>query len=124
VFQRIPEDFLFKESAALFKNPEVSDVKEMKVRCAVSELPLLMVLCFICQLVWKDADEQGVIDFLVKEKGFNLEKVSVIDLPVPQTHLCSAGRLKAVSSDCRKPKVCPASNDWRHSSAIPQSNAR
>lgn len=27
------------------------------------------------KLVWKEADEEGVVDFLVKEKGFNEERV-------------------------------------------------
>ena len=53
---RVGDDFLPAESAALFKNPEVTPASEIK-------------------LEWKDPDEAGIIKFLVDEKGFNLERV-------------------------------------------------
>ena len=51
------EDFRPEESAALFKQPEV---------LAADVIP---------KLEWKDPDEAGLIQFLVTEKGFNLERV-------------------------------------------------
>lgn len=53
---RVGDDFLPAESAALFKQPEVTPASEIK-------------------LEWKDPDEAGIIKFLVDEKGFNLERV-------------------------------------------------
>lgn len=52
----IPEDFLFKESRELFLKPDVTDPEEVN-------------------MVWKDADEEGIIKFLVEEKGFQLERI-------------------------------------------------
>eukprot|EP00455_Lapot_gusevi_P007195 TRINITY_DN1307_c0_g1_i8.p1 TRINITY_DN1307_c0_g1~~TRINITY_DN1307_c0_g1_i8.p1 ORF type:complete len:431 (-),score=128.07 TRINITY_DN1307_c0_g1_i8:122-1291(-) len=52
----VNEDFLFAESRELFRVPEVTDPSELK-------------------LEWTDPDEDGLIQFLVTEKGFNLERV-------------------------------------------------
>jgi len=52
----IPEDFLHAESKALFIKPDVVDVENIKLK-------------------WKDPDEKGIIEFLVNEKGFQLERV-------------------------------------------------
>lgn len=53
---QIPEDFLYKEAAALFKEPLVDDPEKL-------------------ELEWKSADEEGVLKFLVDEKGFNKERI-------------------------------------------------
>jgi hypothetical protein len=56
VFFRVTDDFMPKEAAALFKNPDVTPASEVK-------------------LEWKAPDVDGLIDFLVAKKGFNLERV-------------------------------------------------
>lgn len=53
---KIPEDFLYKESRKLFVKPDVLDPDEVK-------------------LVWKDPDEEGLIKFMVEEKGFQLDRI-------------------------------------------------
>lgn len=52
----IPEDFMYKEAAKLFHAPDVADVEKLELK-------------------WTAPDEQGLIDFLVTEKGFALERV-------------------------------------------------
>lgn len=52
---KIPEDFLYKEAHQLFVNPDVSN-EDIK-------------------LDWKDPDEEGVVQFLCNEKGFNVDRV-------------------------------------------------
>jgi len=56
---KIPEDFQHDQAHNLFENPEVLDEKQM------AEL----------KLDWKDPDEPGLIQFLVNEKGFNIDRV-------------------------------------------------
>jgi len=72
----IPDRFDYKAAAELFRAPEVNtDIK-------------------LSQLVWKDADVQGVIVVLVQEKGFNLEKVkSGLDRMRKAKHLGNQQRL-------------------------------
>lgn len=53
---RVDDNFLYREAAALFKNPEVLPADAIK-------------------LEWRDPDEEGIIQFLVSEKGFNLDRV-------------------------------------------------
>lgn len=53
---RVPEEFLPAEAAALFRDPEVTPCDQLN-------------------LVWKDPDEAGLLQFLVQEKGFSLERV-------------------------------------------------
>jgi flap endonuclease-1 len=52
----VPEDFLYKESAAAFANPDIKEAAEIK-------------------LEWKEPDEAGLIKFLVEDKGFNMDRV-------------------------------------------------
>jgi len=51
-----PEDFMYKEAAELFKQPEVADVSSLELK-------------------WTAPDEEGLMKFLVEEKGFNPERV-------------------------------------------------
>ncbi|KAJ1513495.1 Elongation of fatty acids protein 2 [Coelomomyces lativittatus] len=50
------EDWLFKEARQLFKKPNVLDPSTI-------------------QLKWNDPDEEGLIQYLVKEKNFNEERI-------------------------------------------------
>lgn len=52
-----PDDFLYSEAAELFKAPDVINDPEK------------------LQLVWGEPDEEGILQFLVDEKGFNRELV-------------------------------------------------
>jgi flap endonuclease-1 len=53
---KIPDDFLFKEAHELFENAEVADPQQFDFK-------------------WVEPDEDGIIQFLVTEKGFNLDRV-------------------------------------------------
>ena len=53
---KVPEDFPFEGARKLFFEPEVDDCKDINLK-------------------WKDPDLEGMIEFLVKEKGFNEERV-------------------------------------------------
>jgi len=56
---KVPEDFQYLEARQLFDKPEVMDNKQ------TAEL----------KLEWKEPDEAGLIQFLVNEKGFNIDRV-------------------------------------------------
>jgi flap endonuclease-1 len=49
----VPEDWPYKEARKLFLNPEITDPKDIDLK-------------------WTQADEEGVVDYLVKQKGFRL----------------------------------------------------
>ncbi|RIB03953.1 PIN domain-like protein [Gigaspora rosea] len=52
----IPEDWRYNEARELFRNPEVLDPNGIEIK-------------------WKDPDVDGVVEFLVREKGFNEDRV-------------------------------------------------
>ncbi|VDK50238.1 unnamed protein product [Gongylonema pulchrum] len=52
----IPENWKFKEARRLFLEPEVMDCEDL-------------------QLVWKDPDIEGIVQFLCGEKSFNEDRV-------------------------------------------------
>merc|ERR1712083_359711 len=49
---KVPENFLYKEATKLFISPEVANAEDIK-------------------LSWKKPDEEGLIKFMVEEKGFD-----------------------------------------------------
>jgi flap endonuclease-1 len=49
----VPSDWPYKEARKLFLNPEVTDPKDIDLK-------------------WTQADEEGVVEYLVKQKGFRL----------------------------------------------------
>jgi flap endonuclease-1 len=52
----IPENWLYKEARELFLNPEVIDANTIDLK-------------------WNEPDEDGVIEYMCKEKGFNEERM-------------------------------------------------
>jgi flap endonuclease-1 len=52
----IPDNWPYKQARILFKEPEVTDPEQI-------------------ELVWKNPDEQGLVDFLCGEKGFAEDRV-------------------------------------------------
>lgn len=64
---------MFKEAAALFRAPLVIDPKDIKVGCL--QIRSCLLTSFDYQLEWKAADEKGIMEYLVNEKGFNPERV-------------------------------------------------
>ncbi|XP_028392006.1 flap endonuclease 1-like [Dendronephthya gigantea] len=52
----IPEDWRYKEARELFKNPEVADPQTVELK-------------------WNDADVDGLVDFLVTQKGFSEDRI-------------------------------------------------
>ena len=52
----VPEGWVYKEARRLFLEPEVSDAKDVELK-------------------WRDPDEEGIVKFMVEEKGFNEERI-------------------------------------------------
>ncbi|KAF0458328.1 Flap endonuclease 1 [Gigaspora margarita] len=52
----IPEDWRYNEARELFRNPEILDPNDIEIK-------------------WKDPDVDGVVEYLVREKGFNEDRV-------------------------------------------------
>lgn len=52
----IPEDWKYKEARELFKNPDVADPEKVELK-------------------WGEVDEEGLIEFLVTQKGFSEERI-------------------------------------------------
>ncbi|RUO97166.1 putative DNA repair endonuclease rad2 [Jimgerdemannia flammicorona] len=56
VRENVPEDWKYDEARELFKNPDVKNPDEIELK-------------------WDAPDIEGIVDFLVKDKGFNEERV-------------------------------------------------
>ncbi|CAG8556086.1 11766_t:CDS:10, partial [Dentiscutata heterogama] len=52
----IPEDWQYDEARELFRNPEILDPNDIEIK-------------------WKDPDVNGIVEFLVREKGFSEDRV-------------------------------------------------
>lgn len=52
----VPENFNYQRARELFKTPDVIEPSTIELK-------------------WKDPDEEGLVEFLVKDKGFNEERV-------------------------------------------------
>jgi len=52
----VPDDWPYQEARELFKNPEVTDPKELELK-------------------WGEPDEDGLVKFMVEEKAFNEERI-------------------------------------------------
>ncbi|KAJ3047948.1 Elongation of fatty acids protein 2 [Rhizoclosmatium hyalinum] len=82
----IPEDWPYKEARELFKTPSVTDAAELDVK-------------------WEAPDEEGVVKYLVGEKGFNEDRVrSAIQKLIKTRTGTTQGRL----ADYFKPVDKPA----------------
>lgn len=53
---KVPEEYNYLEARELFKNPEIADCKQFDIQI-------------------KEPDAEGIIQFMVKEKGFGLERI-------------------------------------------------
>lgn len=53
----IPDDFMYEQARKLFKQPDVTPSKDMEA------------------LKWSDPDRDGIIEYMVTEKGFNMERI-------------------------------------------------
>lgn len=53
---KIPQGFMYKEAREMFKNPEITDCDQFDFQ-------------------WPEPDAEGLIEFMVKEKGFALDRV-------------------------------------------------
>ena len=75
----VPENFMFKEARRLFKEPEVIDTNNLELK---SSKP----------------NDEGVIDFLVKEKSFNEERVrnALARIKKAKAGVASQNRLESV----------------------------
>jgi flap endonuclease-1 len=54
----IPEDWRYQEARELFLHPDVRDADDPA-----------------CEFKWENPDVEGLVDYLVKEKGFNEDRV-------------------------------------------------
>ncbi|KAI8930199.1 PIN domain-like protein [Entophlyctis helioformis] len=52
----VPEDWPYQEARKLFQKPDVTDPETL-------------------DLVWNEPDEEGIVEYMVKEKGFNEERI-------------------------------------------------
>lgn len=52
----VPEGWVYKEARRLFLEPDVSDAKDVELK-------------------WRDPDEEGIVKFMVEEKGFNEDRI-------------------------------------------------
>lgn len=80
-------EFNYTGAAELFRNPEVTDPKAVKLEWKVSHCLLVWCcatllppvahafLTFLCAPCSQDPDEEGLVQFLVTEKGFDLARV-------------------------------------------------
>lgn len=72
---KVPEDWPYAEARKLFFEPEVDDCKDIELK-------------------WTNPDFDGLVEFLVKEKGFNEERVkSVYDRIVKSKKKGTQGRI-------------------------------
>lgn len=70
--QTIPDDWPWQEARELFKHPDVTPATEVDV----SHPPRPLASQLTCpQFKWEAPDVDGLIQFLVTEKGFNEDRV-------------------------------------------------
>ncbi|KAK9475334.1 PIN domain-like protein [Dipodascopsis tothii] len=53
---RIPDNWAYEDARELFRNPEVTDPKDVDIR-------------------WTEPDVEGLVEFMVKEKGFKEDRI-------------------------------------------------
>jgi flap endonuclease-1 len=93
---QIPEEWPYNEARKLFKEPDViTDEEQLDIK-------------------WTSPDEEGIVQFLVNENGFNIDRVTkAIEKIKTAKNKSSQGRLEsffkpvANSSVPAKRKVCP-----------------
>ena len=66
----IPDEWPFEAAKELFMKPDVTPADELEVRVLLINLKSATILKHSIQLDWKSPDVEGLVDFLVKEKGF------------------------------------------------------
>ncbi|KAG9315948.1 PIN domain-like protein [Chiua virens] len=72
----VPEEWPWQDAKKLFEKPDVLPASEVEV----DEIPTSFIVRAgltdaTCQLEWKNPDVEGLVQFLVVEKGFNEERV-------------------------------------------------
>ncbi|KAI0632213.1 PIN domain-like protein [Trametes polyzona] len=88
---QIPEEWPWEQAKAIFEKPDVTPAAEL-------------------ELEWKSPDIEGLVDFLVKEKGFNEERVRKGGEKLAKfLNAKQQGRLDGFFSV--KPKTSPAKKD-------------
>ncbi|RDX53414.1 PIN domain-like protein [Lentinus brumalis] len=90
---QIPEDWPYEAAKELFKKPDVTPANEL-------------------ELEWKSPDIDGLVDFLVREKGFNEERVRKgAEKLTKFLNAKQQGRLDGFFTATAKPKTSPAKKD-------------
>lgn len=70
---QVPENWLWEEAKKLFETPDVTPASEIEVRATPCLLVLAgswEVISVALQLEWRAPDVDGLVDFLVRDKGF------------------------------------------------------
>eukprot|EP00842_Homolaphlyctis_polyrhiza_P004933 jgi/Hompol1/5440/HPOL_001934-RA len=92
----LPENWPYQEARELFRNPDVLDPESV-------------------DLVWEQPDEEGIVNFLVKEKSFNEERVrKAVQKLAKKNSTATQGRLDAFFKPVAKE---PSASGERSSSA-------
>ncbi|KAI9465016.1 PIN domain-like protein [Lactarius psammicola] len=80
----VPEEWPWEEAKKVFAEPDVTPADQIQVRrLSFTRVPLTKqaaayeMICSLerSQLEWETPDVEGLVEFLVKEKGFNEERV-------------------------------------------------
>jgi len=66
----IPEYWPWKEAKKVFRKPDVTPADEIEVRHPLEKCMIDAELRPLNQLEWKSPDVDGLVEFLVKDKGF------------------------------------------------------
>lgn len=69
----MPEEWPWEEAKKLFEKPDVLPADEIEVRSYSHLFNILASLLIMRKLDWKAPDVDGLVDFLVREKGFKYE---------------------------------------------------
>ncbi len=64
----VPDDWAYDQARQLFKEPDVLSGDAVDVSLIL--FILLLIFFFKLQLKWTEPDEEGLIAYMVQEKGF------------------------------------------------------
>jgi flap endonuclease-1 len=85
---QIPDDWKWEDAKKLFTHADVTPADQVEVSCWLFySCASTLYSCRLFQLNWEPPDVEGLVDFLVKDKGFKL--VSHVTFSFRNTKLTS-----------------------------------